>query len=175
MIQHILFLTLTYIALLLQVTMREEFVIYSIVPSFPVAVLLLACLHSKSSQALIWAGLIGFFIDTVSRGELGVTMFCALLCTGVLPSTWFKKKKISLIQFSIRALILCSLLIFSSMILKQFLQGTFEPNSEFSLTTFGTCCYTVFIAMVLRQFGMIAQFFRRNNHSRIANQESAYI
>ncbi len=175
MIQHIIFMVLTYIALLLQVTMREEFIIYSIVPSFPVAVLLLVCLHSKSRQALIWAGLIGFLIDTVSRGELGVTMFCALLCAGVLPAAWFNRKKISLIQFTIRALILCSLLIFSSMMLKQFLQGTFEPNSEFFMTTFGTCCYTVLIAMVLRQFGMITQFFRRNSHSRLANQESAYI
>lgn len=175
MFQNILFLILAYMALLFQVMMRESFLIGTVEPNLPVVILVLACLHSRPKMALIWAALIGLLVDTVSRGELGLTMFCALFCTGLMPARWFASKKTNLFRFAVRSLILCSLIIFSSTILRQTLSGNLPTGTRFYLETSGTCLYSMTLATVLKMTGQFLGRFIRPRHFRRIHEESAYI
>ncbi len=175
MIHNLLLSFLTYTALMIQVTLSHRIEIHSIQINYLVAVLLVICLQSGNRQALIWAACIGFLIDTISSGDLGVVMICTILCTGMMPASWFNGKKISFTKYSIRAFILCSFLLFSILLLKQSLAGVIQLNPEILLKTLKTCLHTILCASLLRQTGIIIQRFTSKGSVPVRDQESIYI
>lgn len=172
---NVLLAIFTYFALMIQVMMNHRMEILSFEPDFLLALLLVISLNSGGRRALIWTAVIGFLTDCISRGELGVHMFCYLLCLGILPANWFGFGKLTVKRFLIRSILLCSLMTFSGAFLSQILSGSVEWSSVMTMNLLGKILYTVLLACLFQiPVALFKQFFSSQTRPT-ENRDSVYI
>ncbi len=77
-------LILTYVALVLESSVRTEIAVKGIAPSFLLLVVFAAVLLIDGWPALIWAALAGLLSDCLQPGQLGIDMMCATVVAYVV-------------------------------------------------------------------------------------------
>ena len=89
---HIALVLMTYIGFVLDLGARSELSLNGVSPEFLLLALSVAATCQRDDSAIIWAALIGFLVDCISSGPLGVTMFCSIAAVFVMRKMLPRRK-----------------------------------------------------------------------------------
>ncbi|MBT4866468.1 MAG: rod shape-determining protein MreD [Planctomycetaceae bacterium] len=77
--KHFALILLAYVGFVLDLGARSELSLNGVSPEFLLLALSVAATCQRDNSAIIWAAVMGFLVDCISSGPLGVTMFCSIV------------------------------------------------------------------------------------------------
>ena len=75
---HLGIALLVYTGFVLDLSLRQEMMIRGVSPELLLLAMSAAVVGLRDHSAVVWAAVIGFLIDAVSTGPLGISMFCSV-------------------------------------------------------------------------------------------------